>query len=99
MKLSPNTWTIIHWIYDNVHAALWAVLAALIVTIIVGLPRILENRAIAEQRRAAEISNENRYYCEKWGMPAGTDKHASCVLDLQEIRAKEEQRIANDNNF
>jgi len=40
-----------------------------------------------------------RHYCEKWGMKAATHEHALCTLDLQKIRDKVEQRIADDMAF
>src|SRR5262249_10885282 len=51
-------------------------------------------RAAAEQQLAAEIAEENRAYCEKWGMRAGTREHSMCTLDLDEIRARHSKRLA-----
>ena len=83
----------------NVHAALWAVAAAFLLVMASNLPRMSEARATAERQRALEISEENRFYCEKWGMKAGTHEHTLCILDLQDIRAKVEQRIDDDMAF
>lgn len=95
--LSPKTWTIIHRVYDNVHAALWAVLcAAVVMFLTVVAPQIPKLQAAAEAKRLLEVAAENRHYCENWGMPAGSAKHAQCVLDLQALRAKTEQRIADE---
>jgi hypothetical protein len=94
MSGSPNSGSIILRVYHSLHAVLWALLVALVATMIINIPRMLKERAIAEHARAVEISNESRVFCEKWGMPAGTDQHASCVLDLQEIRASEDRRVA-----
>jgi hypothetical protein len=55
--------------------------------------------AIAEAQRVLEISQENKLYCEKWGMPANTHEFVICTMDLNDIRAKVEQRIADDGNF
>jgi len=52
-----------------------------------------------ERIRAQEIFEENRAYCEKWGMQAGTHEHTLCTFDLNEIRAKHEQRISDDMIF
>jgi hypothetical protein len=74
--------------------ALWGVCGALAVvalTMIREAPRV---SAAAQQRLDAEIAAENRAYCEKWGMRAGTREHAACTLDLDQIRAGEAKRVA-----
>jgi hypothetical protein len=92
-------WTIICRVYDTVHMALWALLIAGTLFLLLNIPRMREARVIAEAQRAQEISQENKFYCEKWGMRAGTHEHLICMMDLDAIRAKVEQRIADDNNF
>jgi hypothetical protein len=94
MSGSPGSGSIILQVYHSVHAVLWALAVALVATMIINMPRMLKERAIAEHAGAVEISNENKAFCEKWGMPTGTDQHASCVLDLQEIRARQDRRVA-----
>jgi hypothetical protein len=86
-------------IYHTVHVALWALLASWVVIMVSNLPSVSKARATAERQRAQEISEENRIYCEKWGMKAGTHEHILCTLDLQELRAKVQQRIADDMAF
>jgi hypothetical protein len=83
-------------IYDIVHAAFWALATAWVLTLVINFPRILEARAVTERQLLQEISDENRFYCEKWGMKAGTHEHTLCTLDLQEVRARVEARIASD---
>jgi hypothetical protein len=97
--LSRNAWTIIQQIYDSVHMALWALLVAGTVFLLLHIPQMRDARAIAEAQRALEISQENKLYCEKWGMRAGTHEHITCTMDLDAIRAKVEQRITDDNKF
>ena len=97
--LSRNAWTIIRQVYDTVHMALWALLVAGVVFLLLNIPRMQETRAIAEAQRVLEISQENKLYCEKWGMRSGTHEHIICTMDLDAIRAKVEQRIADDSNF
>jgi hypothetical protein len=99
MKLSTDAWIRIQRIYQTLHAALWAVLLAAVATMIIGIPRMLEARANAEYRRAQEISDESRVFCGKWGMSAGTVRYVQCERDLQEIRAREDQRLAGDFDF
>jgi hypothetical protein len=97
---SRKTWPIIHRIYDNVHAALWAALLVFVFYFAVFVaPKLPEAHARAEIQRVLEISAESRFYCEKWKILAGTHEHTQCTLDLQEIRAKVEQRIADDIDF
>jgi hypothetical protein len=97
MQLSPNAWTIIHQVYDTVHMALWALLIAGTVFLLLHIPQMRDARAIAEAQRAQEIYQENKLYCEKWGMRSDTHEHLICTMDLDGIRAKVEQRIADDS--
>jgi hypothetical protein len=96
---SPRTSAVVQRIYHTVHMALWALLAALVAVMIISIPRWPAALALAEWQRAQDISEESRFYCEKWGMRAGTREHASCTLDLQAIRAKVEQRMADDTQL
>jgi hypothetical protein len=97
---SRKTWAIIHRIYDNVHMAFWALGFAMIAYLIVFIiPHLPEARARAESQRVLETLAESKFYCEKWKMSEGTYEHTMCTLDLQEIRAKVEQHIADDMDF
>ena len=99
MQLSPSAWTIIHRVYNTVHMALWALAVAITVLLLLHIPQMRDARAIAEAQRAQEISQENKLHCEKWGMRSGTHEHLICTMDLDAIRAKVEQRIADESNF
>lgn len=46
-----------------------------------------------ETSLAKQVVAENRRYCEKWGMPEGSDKYLECVRDLAGIRLNAEQRL------
>jgi len=48
----------------------------------------------AERERAQELIAENQSYCTKWGLVPGTHEHTLCTMDVQEIRAKHERRLA-----
>jgi hypothetical protein len=88
------------WIYDNVHLAIWSLaLSGLVCFVIFIIPKMPDARARAGLLRAQEISAENKYYCEKWGMLEGTHGHTACVLDLRDLRAKIERRMAEDMDF
>ncbi len=52
-----------------------------------------------QAKRILEIAAENRSYCEKWGFAPGSPMHAACILDLEEFRAKIDQRTALDEIF
>ena len=82
-----------------VHMALWALLVAGTAFLLLHIPQMRDARAKAEAQRALEISQENKLYCEKWGMRAGTHEHITCTMDLDAIQAKVEQRIVEDNFF
>jgi hypothetical protein len=98
--LSPKTWTVIHCVYDNVHAALWAALcAAVLMFLIVVVPQMPKLQAAAETKRLLDVMAENRDYCHKWGMAAGSAKQAQCILDLQRLRAKIKHRIAEESDI
>ena len=99
MNLAPTTWAWVRRIAEIAPTVLWVLAAAGAAIMIMYFPRILEARASIERQRAQEITEENRAYCEKWGLKAGTHEHTLCTLDLQEIRAKVEQRIADDLAF
>ena len=99
MNLSRGTWANIRRIYNVVRAALWALVAAWIAIIIVNIPRLPEARAIIERQKAQQISEENRFYCEKWGLRANTHEHVICTMDLNDIRAQVEQRLVEDSIF
>jgi hypothetical protein len=88
---------LIQRIYDEVHIALWALAAAGTLYFLLFLvPRLPEINAQMERARIAEIAAENKLYCERWGMPAGTRRHIQCTLDLDELRAGIERRFAEN---
>src|SRR6516164_419452 len=97
---SNATLTLVQSIYDYVHLALWATLAAFVVFFLTFIaPRLPEAAARAEALRIQEIAQENQGYCAKWQMGLGTKMHDQCVFDLQELRAKVENRIADQLDF
>jgi hypothetical protein len=60
------------------------------------LPRLPQSRAKMEAERILSLQAENSAYCEKWGFALGAQKHEACILDLQELRAKIDQRASDD---
>ena len=97
---SNGTLALVQSIYDHVHLALWAILAAFVVFFLAFIaPRLPEAAARAEALRIKEISQENEGYCAKWQMGPGTKMHDECIFDLQELRAKIENRFADQLDF
>src|SRR5262245_9233437 len=92
---SRNARAILH----TVHTGLWALLVAGAAFLLLQIPRMREAREIAQAQRAHEISEANRFYCEKRGMRAASHGHVICTMDLNHIRQEVEQRIADDNSF
>jgi len=99
MNLSRSAWANIRRIYNVVHTTFWALLAAWVAIIIVNIPRLQEARAAIERQRAQQILEENRFYCEKWGLGPTTHEHVICTMDLNDIRAQVEPRLVEDSIF
>ena len=79
-------------------AALCVLVVALAAFFFVLNPRFVEIHAKAQALLAEEIARENTAFCEKRGFAAGAGEHASCVVDLNELRAKHDKRT-NENVF
>jgi len=95
-----KTMTFVRKSYDNVHMALWAILAAFVLYFIIFVaPNVSEAREQAARLRLQEIAAEYNQFCQKWGMAAGTSADPQCVLDLQAFRAGVEKRMADENEF
>ena len=97
---SNGTLALVQSIYDYVHLALWATLAAFVVFFLAFIaPRLPEAAARAEARRIQEISQENEDYCAKWLMGPGSKVRDQCISDLQELRWKIQNRFADQLDF
>jgi hypothetical protein len=101
MKMKSNgTLTLVQSIYDHVHFALWATLAALVTFFLAfTAPRLPEATARAEALRIQDIAQENEGYCARWLMGLGTKMHDQCISDLQELRWKIQDRLAARLDF
>jgi hypothetical protein len=49
-------------------------------------------RASADQNLQRTIAEENRTFCEKFGMRIGTDEFAACGMELMIIRQNQQKR-------
>ena len=101
MKMdSKKTMALARLIYDEVNIAAWSALAAFVLYFLVAVaPKMQEFRAQAEWQRAKDVAAEHEYYCARFRMGPGTAGHSQCLADVQEFRAKVEQRIADDISF
>ncbi len=94
---SSRTMIVVGKIYDNVECALWAALLSFtiyfVTCVVPGLP---ENARRAEIARTLKVADEDRSYCEKWGIGPGTEQHARCTMDLRELRKKIERELADE---
>ncbi len=96
--MTPSkTMAVVRWVYDWVEFGLWALsLAFVLYFVIFVLPHLPENARRAESIRALNIAEENRAFCEKWGMKQRTYEHLLCTMDLQQLREKIRQESADD---
>ena len=88
---------IFHRMYDWGNRAMW-VLALLSIPFFLyaSFFMVPASQAISQEQRRADIEVENVSFCAKFGMPAETDQHILCAKDLMDIRAKEDQRTADE---
>lgn len=68
---------------------LWALIVAWSI-----LNRATSSPAELQRQRIEALSDENHYYCTKWGFAEKTHEFNLCVLDLDEVRQKERDRLA-----
>ncbi len=91
---------VVRWVYDLVECGLWALLGAFVLYFaIVLLPRLPEGIRRAESIRALNIAEENRAFCDKWGMKRQTREHLLCTMDLQQLREKIRQEAADNGSI
>jgi len=85
------------WMYDWVNRVAWIV-AALSVPfyLYVAFYTIPAAQRFAQQQAQEAIESEDIAFCGKHGMPVGTREYALCAADLMDIRAKQDQRTAED---
>lgn len=97
---SEKTLVLVRKIYNEVHAALWAlaIVSALYALTIV-VPRLPAARAEAEWRHAQDVMAENESCCAKLHMGPGTALHDQCMKNVGEFRQKVEQRMVEDSAF
>ena len=67
---------------------LWAVVAGWSI-----FNRLTSSPAELQRQRIEALSDENRFYCTRWGFAEKTHEFNLCVLDLDEVRQKERERL------
>ena len=90
----------LRWSLNGLNGALWTcamVLAVLAIYIL--SPFGIRDRNAARERMLEEIRMESQAFCEKFGMPAGTEQHPQCLFELEKIRANEDQRSGLVDGF
>lgn len=84
---------------NTVEIAFLAICAVLAVAAVIMIQKAPQLRYQADQQLAEQIATENGAYCEKWGMRPRTREHASCTLDLDDIRARHVKRAGVDTGW
>jgi hypothetical protein len=84
-------------LHFEIQCALWAMLLTSVLFFAVfvapGIPAAQRRAAAAE---AAQFMSQCSQYCEKWGLPRGSLRHAECVQDLKQFRANIEAKLDNE---
>jgi hypothetical protein len=85
------------WMYDWANRAAW-VAAALSVPFFLYVAVYSAPAAwlVSQQQEKEAMERENIAFCVKHGMPVGTREYTLCAEDLMDIRAKQDQRTAED---
>lgn len=77
--------------------ALWAAGTACVVWIVTHIPQIAAAQRAVEIDLQQQAAREDSAYCVKWGFALGTHAHMSCLLDLQQLRAHERDRMTAED--
>ena len=81
------------WLLTGLLGALWTgVILWAMVAIYILSPFGIRDRAAARQQMSEEIRIEDQGFCEKFGLPVGTQQYGQCVFGLQTIRENERRR-------
>ena len=86
------------WIYDQIHIALWAFVAVLLIVFVIDLPDILKGAQRVELQRAVERQLLYTRHCRALGFKAPSPDFARCLGQLADLAAAIE-RQAMDAEF
>jgi hypothetical protein len=82
-------------IYEWGNRLMWLAAAVSIpFWIYVALYAAPQTQRLARQQQQQATAREDRTFCEKYRMPAGTPEYGQCVKDLTDVRARNERRLA-----
>jgi hypothetical protein len=85
------------WMYDGGNRVAWVAAAVSVPFFLyVAVYMAPAEQRIAQQQERDAIERENIAFCEKHGMLVGTREYALCAEGLMDIRAKQDQRAAED---
>jgi hypothetical protein len=85
------------WMYDWGNRVAWVAAAVSVPFFLyVAVYMAPAEQRIAQQQERDAIERENIAFCEKHEMLVGTREYALCAEGLMDIRAKQDQRTAED---
>jgi hypothetical protein len=88
----------LQWISDNrLFVAICTVFLGTIAFFLAIDARGVESRPAFDRQIEAEVAQESRIACEKWGLEASTAAHVACVANLAAIRANHDSRRRTDD--
>ena len=58
------------------------------------IEQVTSSSAERQRWRIEALSDENKFYCTGFGFRENTHEFSRCVLDLDEVRQKERERIS-----
>ena len=96
---TPRALSIVRRIYRFIEVVLWVLLAVFVAGALSIIPQIPEIRARGERRLAAEISGENRQFCERRGLTLHSEAYEQCIFDLDAVRKNQTRRISEAMDF
>jgi hypothetical protein len=86
-------------VYAAVEVTLVGIMALLAYGLIDAVLHSAQYREQSESQLAKEIADENLRFCERRGLIAGSHDFTVCTLDLNEVRARHEERTRTFDLF
>lgn len=84
---------VVHAVYDAISLVLLCIAAVMAIGVVLLMLRGPQIRARIDRYEAMEIQDENDAFCRKVGLTPDTHTFTTCELDLDELRAKDEERM------
>jgi hypothetical protein len=83
--------------YRIIEQGIYVVGTIVVLAMLLAVPSLQRAQRDAAAEQAGIVAAENRQYCEKWGMAAGTDANLACIRDLIRIREETERGARDDD--